>query len=561
MKNIYITVALFFVLSVSLFIGAFVYLDKEKHSTYYYAINFDGKDIGTVKVERFVTEDKLLYKSSRNIPFHPMPENSKLRIVFDRNYNLYSYLCERFVNGASEIIYLENNKDNKMSFVATAQAGFRYLKDAPIKKGTFVFDEDSPVTYLALIENYNFRRGKSQGFNVITPFSPLLPPIKRFVTLTSIRDEYLKLDSRKIKAEELLLKTRNYPQGNIWVAKSDRSLLMMEIPERRLKITRVFSPKELTAKEYSITPEGYISKTITFKSRNSQLSGTMSIPKRQGRSPALLLIWGDGPQDRDYQGLFSSIADYLSREGVCVLRLDKRGVGMSEGDYSSTTDSGIIEDLKNALDYLASQEEVDPKKIAILGHAEGAFYASSLAAQKDIIKAFIMMAPRGFGEIDPEHGGAEQLKKMASKFKWSEDYLKTAISSYLETAAKIKNTKSNWISILGRRCFVGKIKERLAEDMTEFIAKVNIPTLILQNKEDEGLFADSIPLPDKAIESPDNLNHTLVYFGYLSHFFGNRVSDGIHRMRYETDKEVLQTVKNWLDKRFASEDVTDTHKN
>lgn len=547
MRRLYIAVSALFLISILLFISAFIYLDKEKRKTYYYIINLDGYDVGAIRIDKFATEDKLIYKSVSSVPFYPTLTDSKSRITLDRRYNLENYSKERSGYGAIESVYLEN-KANLISFVAIFQSEFASADNIPIRKGAFIFEEDSPVTYLPLVENYDFKKGKSQGFNAITHFSTFLPPMKRFVTLTSIRDEYLKIDSKKIKTEYLWLKIKNYPQGGLWVSKLDRSLVALEMPSRHLKITRTFSPRSFSAKEYVLEGMEYIAKEASFKNKNVQLAGTMTIPQKEGKHPTAILVYGPGPQDRGYQGIFTSVADYLSKNNFCVFRFDKRGIGLSEGDFSSTTDADEIGDLDAALEYTANQKEVDPQKISIIGHSRGAYYASELTSKKDIVRALVLMAPSAYSlktGVDVEF---EDLKEMASKFKWSEDYLKLAIRSNLETKGKIKETKHNWITILGKRCFLKKTREWSDEKPIDAIKKTKVPVLILQGKQDTPLQMESASMWDKALEEGGNSNHTLIYFGYLDYSFGKRVNDGEHRIHYEVDREVLETIKNWLNK-------------
>lgn len=543
MKKLYIIVSALFITCILLFISAFFYLDKENHKTYSYIVNLEGHDVGTIKIDKFVTEDKLIYKSVSNSPFYPILADSKSRITLDRKYNIENYYKENFGNGASERLSLEN-KDNNISFVATFQSEFAYLSKIPIRGGTFVFEEDSPATYLPIIENYDFKRGRAQGFNAITQFYTFLPPLKRFVTLTSVRDEYIKIGSKKIKTECMLLKIKNYPEGRVWVSKSDRSLIMAEVPKRNLKITRTFSPKSFDVKEYMTESDSYVTRDASFNNKNVQLSGSLTVPRAEGKYPAVLLIWGSGPQDRQYQGFFASIADHLSKNGFCVFRFDKRGIGSSGGDFSSATDKDEIEDLNMAFEYLAGQKEVDPQKIAVIGHEKGGYYASELASKRDSVKAIVLMAP--ISSIRP--GSAAELKNI----KVREDYLKLVMKSDLETLDRVKGTKNRWASILGKRCFLKRMREELNEDPIETIKKVKIPVLILQGKEDKSVPIESASLLDKALEESGNAKHSLIYFGYLDYFFGKKVNDGIHRIHYEVDREALETVKNWLKSNFES---------
>ena len=83
MAKLYLFVFILFLASVFLFVAAFVYLDKAKHKTYYYTINLDGHDVGAIRIEKFLTEDKILYKSLTDIPFGLLVTSEKRKIVLN----------------------------------------------------------------------------------------------------------------------------------------------------------------------------------------------------------------------------------------------------------------------------------------------------------------------------------------------------------------------------------------------------------------------------------------------------------------------------------------------
>src|SRR5690606_13542813 len=116
-----------------------------------------------------------------------------------------------------------------------------------------------------------------------------------------------------------------------------------------------------------------------------KLSGTLTQPKDEGKYPAVILVTGSGPQDRD-ESLFGHkpfhvLADYLTRNGVVVLRYDDRGVGKSEGSFENSTIDDFSKDAIAALQYLKQVEKVDINKIGIIGHSEGGLIANLLAGQ------------------------------------------------------------------------------------------------------------------------------------------------------------------------------------
>ena len=546
MKKIYIAVAIFLAVSVLLFIASFVYLDMVNHKTFHYLLQEGGKDIGMIRIDRFATEDKLIYKSVTNLPFEPIYTEYRSRIVLDRNYNLESYAKEATAGRTTDILYLENFK-NLISFVSRYQSRFSCLDNIPVRKETFIFEEDSPVTYLPIIENYNFSKGRSQGFNAISCFQTWnLPPMNRFITFTSIRDEHIKIGSRKIKTENLVLKIRDYPQGMLWVGKSDRAIIKLEIPAKNLTITRAFGAKALRAKDRVVKPDGYSSKDVVFKSRETDLSGTLTFPSKEGKFPSILLAPGAWPQDRDSQGLFAGLADYLSKNGFVVLRFDKRGIGSSQGDASSSTESGEIKDLGAALQYLALQDMVDPKMIVLIGHARGAVHAMKAAVANNNVRGLIMMAPSIYSNPD-EAAKKEEFQRRAQKARWTEDYLNLVMRAIRETQNKVAGTDGDWAYILGKKCFLGNMREELSDNPIDEAKNIKLPVLILQGKDIEDPSTDTAALLDKRIADAGNKKHTLTYYAYLGQYFGQKVRDGVHRYFYDTDKEVLENIKNWLD--------------
>ena len=131
------------------------------------------------------------------------------------------------------------------------------------------------------------------------------------------------------------------------------------------------------------------------------LAGTLTIPKnasREHRVGAVVTITGSGPQDRDeYVGLegyrpFQQYADSLGRRGIAVLRMDDRGVGASKGTFKGATSADFGEDIRAGLAYLRTRPEIDPRRLAVLGHSEGALIAPIVAAKEPGLRAIVLLA-------------------------------------------------------------------------------------------------------------------------------------------------------------------------
>lgn len=126
------------------------------------------------------------------------------------------------------------------------------------------------------------------------------------------------------------------------------------------------------------------------------LAGTLTMPESLEPVPAVILITGSGAQDRDETLLghkpFLVIADALTRAGVGVLRLDDRGVGGSTGSLEAATTVDLARDTAAAIDWLAKQPGVDPKRIGLIGHSEGGLIAPMLATSREDVAFMVLLA-------------------------------------------------------------------------------------------------------------------------------------------------------------------------
>ena len=155
---------------------------------------------------------------------------------------------------------------------------------------------------------------------------------------------------------------------------------------------------ELRRPQTPARPYPYVEEEVTFHggAEGIELSGTLTLPKGAGPFPAVLLVAGSGPQDRDASLAnhrpFLLIADALTRKGIAVLRYDKRGVGKSTGNPDAATTMDLAADAKAALAFLKSRKEIDGSRIGLIGHSEGAIIAPYLAGHSKEVKWLVLLA-------------------------------------------------------------------------------------------------------------------------------------------------------------------------
>jgi hypothetical protein len=149
-------------------------------------------------------------------------------------------------------------------------------------------------------------------------------------------------------------------------------------------------------------PVPYEVEEVAFANGDITLAGTLTLPRTPGPLPAIVLVSGSGPQDRDETlggGIaikpFRLLADALTRAGVAVLRYDDRGVGKSTGTFSTATTQDFAADAEAAIGYLLTREEIDPDRIGLLGHSEGGQVAAMLGARDKDLAFIISLAGPG----------------------------------------------------------------------------------------------------------------------------------------------------------------------
>jgi pimeloyl-ACP methyl ester carboxylesterase len=148
-------------------------------------------------------------------------------------------------------------------------------------------------------------------------------------------------------------------------------------------------------------PYPYKEEEVEFENRAGgfKLAGTLTQLDSGAPFPAVVLITGSGPENRDEEVFghkpFLVLSDYLTRQGIAVLRCDDRGVGKSGGDSKTATTADFATDALAAFEFLKSRKEIDPKRIGLIGHSEGGVIAPMVANLAPDVAFVVLMAGTG----------------------------------------------------------------------------------------------------------------------------------------------------------------------
>jgi alpha-beta hydrolase superfamily lysophospholipase len=166
--------------------------------------------------------------------------------------------------------------------------------------------------------------------------------------------------------------------------------------------------KELVMPQTPKPPFNYVSNDVEYDNADKSLhyGATFTRPKGDGKYPAVIIITGSGTQDRDGtlfgHKLYWVLADYLTKNGIAVLRVDDRGAGKSSvgNNKSAVTSADFSYDVEASLNYLETRSDVDKKHLGLIGHSEGGIIAPMVAARRKDVNFIVLWGA-------PELGGAK----------------------------------------------------------------------------------------------------------------------------------------------------------
>jgi len=185
--------------------------------------------------------------------------------------------------------------------------------------------------------------------------------------------------------------------GDLWIDQSGR-LVRVSLPAQSVEFVR----EDIAAVSSRTVPISRPNdEPVKIPGNGFVLAGTLSRPTSsvEKRLPTVVLVGGSGPADRDEMvfgiPILGQIANALADAGSIVVRYDKRGVGQSGGRAEAAALGDFAEDVRAVVRWLADRKDVDPKRIAVIGHSEGGAVTLIAAAKEKRIAAVVVIGANG----------------------------------------------------------------------------------------------------------------------------------------------------------------------
>lgn len=353
-----------------------------------------------------------------------------------------------------------------------------------------------------------------------------------------------------------------------------------------LKLKKVAALAKLNRPQEPQPPFPYKSEEVSYENAGAKIKigGTLTLPKNDGPHPVVLMITGSGQQDRDETLLghkpFLVIADYLTRRGIAVLRVDDRGKGKTTGNFAASTTIDFADDVLAGVNYLKSRKDIDPKRIGLIGHSEGGVIAPLVASQSKDVAFIVLLAGTGLpgdeiiymqGRLIALAGGTKKelvdhgeeiqrkLFSLVKAEKPSAELVGKLRKLLNEEIAKSSEEEKKELEKEGGKSAIEAqlasftspwFRTFLLHDPRPVLAQVKCPVLALNGELDLQVpCKENLEAIKAALEKAGHKEHTIKAFPKLNHLFqtcktGSPSEYG--KIEETFNAEVLQTMGDWI---------------
>jgi pimeloyl-ACP methyl ester carboxylesterase len=476
----------------------------------------------------------------------------RLEIRYDQEWRPHSLLLEASTKGGTlgiQTTFANGQAENEVN-----QTGVVKRKTDTVTADTIVL----PSLFFGSYEALALRLASIPDGGVFKVY--VAPQAEISVKQTARSSQRIETAGRVIEVRTYALTFQNPGapvDAIVWTDEAGR-LLRFEVAAQSLLVVHE-DLASVASRTQIMSREG--DQTVTFAGNGFNLAGTLSqpsgSPNARGRYPAIVLVAGSGFEDRDENiagiPVFAQLAAGLADAGYYVLRYDKRGTGQSGGREEAATIDDYAEDVRAAVEFLRERKDIDPKRVVLFGHSEGAWVALVAAGKEEENVAAVVLAECASGT-----GGQLVLEQQAhlvesTNLSPAERQARIDLQKHIQAAVVGETSWDGVPEPLRRQADTPWFRSFLGFSPAPVIAKVKQPLLILQGAVDQEVPAHhaaklgemakarkKVPLESARVVTLDGVNHLLVQStsGELAEY--STLASKV------VDQRVAKTTAEWL---------------
>ncbi|MCL7745563.1 alpha/beta hydrolase family protein [Halalkalibacter alkaliphilus] len=310
--------------------------------------------------------------------------------------------------------------------------------------------------------------------------------------------------------------------------------------------------------------QSFVEKEVSFTAEY-ELQGTLTLPRSAKKVPAVLIISGSGPGNRDGNikwpkielNIYKDLAAFFTSLGFATLRYDKRGTGKSKGKFNKAGMWDFVNDAKSGVEFLKNQPEIDRERVFVLGHSEGVTLAIALNS-KERLAGIILLA----GTYQSmEHTLRKQRKQLFQELQDLKGFKGFIINMIGITKNEEKKTKnliskinsskrdSFWHSFM--KVNAKWLREHLSYNVQDDIKKIQCPVLAITGAKDAQVDCREVYIAKELnpiyVDSYiiDKMNHILKEQDYDNSFI-NIAKEYKSQSTHALHEKFVEVVKEWV---------------
>ncbi len=355
--------------------------------------------------------------------------------------------------------------------------------------------------------------------------------------------------------------------------------LKLDLEKGKVEETKLLRPQE------PVKPYPYYSEEVKFfnKIDGDTLAATLTLPQKSGVFPVVIMITGSGPQNRDEELMghkpFLVISDFLTRNGIGVLRYDDRGTANSTGNFNTATSFDFSKDVEAALKYLLTRKDINKKKIGLIGHSEGGLIAPMVASRNKKVSFIVLLAGPGVQGDEILETQSAAIAKASSATEQeilsvkkvnrgvydlilnstNEEKLKIEVREYLlksmeedsiGTKSLSKDEIEAKVNMMTNQITSPWMKYFMKYNPAPTLEKVKIPVLALNGSKDLQVLPDiNLQAIKIALEKAHNKNFKTVELPNLNHLFQECETGApseYSKIEQTFSPKALDEILNWI---------------